>query len=208
MLSKNENLLEPKKLKKAEYKSATRSKNLIQTAFAALLQEKTIDKITVVDIVKKAGINRGTFYAHYATPHDVYIQISTDFLSKIAEVVGEFDLLAFLDNPYEKLHQVSIYLMENIKSYRLLAGLSSAYSFVIEFKSTLVKMIMDQTEFPNKEKNAAELEIIISFLSGGLVMVYFDWVGGKTDQTIEQVEETLCKFISTCKPGITYLKTL
>ena len=49
---------------KAEYRSALRSKKLITDALVELLDEKTLDKITVTDIVKKTDINRGTSYDH------------------------------------------------------------------------------------------------------------------------------------------------
>lgn len=56
---------------KAEYKSAVRSRKLIRGALAELLHEKPLDKITVTDVVKRANINRGTFYAHYLDIPDV-----------------------------------------------------------------------------------------------------------------------------------------
>ena len=56
---------------KAEYRSAIRSRKLINKALADLLQEKPLDKITVTDVVNRANINRGTFYAHYADIPDV-----------------------------------------------------------------------------------------------------------------------------------------
>nr|MCR5103355.1 TetR/AcrR family transcriptional regulator [Eubacterium sp.] len=37
----------------------------IYDAFFILLQDKDIDKITVSDVIKKAGIVRSTFYNHY-----------------------------------------------------------------------------------------------------------------------------------------------
>ena len=49
---------------KAEYRSAIRSRKLINEALADLLTEKPLDKITVTDVVSRADINRGTFYAH------------------------------------------------------------------------------------------------------------------------------------------------
>ena len=37
----------------------------IYEAFFLLLKEKEMDKITVSDVIKKAGIVRSTFYNHY-----------------------------------------------------------------------------------------------------------------------------------------------
>ena len=56
---------------KAEYRSAIRSRKLINDALADLLTEKPLDKITVTDVVNRADINRGTFYAHYKDIPDV-----------------------------------------------------------------------------------------------------------------------------------------
>jgi len=43
----------------------TTTKRAIQSAFLALLEERTLNKITVRDITDRCGINRNTFYYHY-----------------------------------------------------------------------------------------------------------------------------------------------
>ena len=55
--------------KKAEYRSAIRSKRMIKQAFLSLIKEKDISKITVTELVERADLNRATFYAHYP---DIY----------------------------------------------------------------------------------------------------------------------------------------
>ena len=57
---------------KSTHKNAVRSRQMIKKAFAEMLNEKDIAKITVTDIVEKAGISRGTFYAHYMDVYDLY----------------------------------------------------------------------------------------------------------------------------------------
>ncbi len=42
-----------------------RTRKTIKEAFVELMEEKGFDAITVKDITTRAGINRGTFYAHY-----------------------------------------------------------------------------------------------------------------------------------------------
>ncbi len=70
---------------KAEYRSAIRSRKLIRQAYVELIKEKDIDKITVMDVVNKADINRGTFYAHYKSVFDVSEQIGNEILSALLE---------------------------------------------------------------------------------------------------------------------------
>ena len=49
-------------MEKKEYRSALRSRKMIRQAFFELLKEKSFEKITVTDVVKKADVNRSTFY--------------------------------------------------------------------------------------------------------------------------------------------------
>jgi len=58
------------------------TKRAIQHSFIKLLNQKTIDKITVKDIVEDCGINRNTFYYHYADIFDLLQDVfNTEILS-------------------------------------------------------------------------------------------------------------------------------
>lgn len=56
----------------------------IMRAFFELLQEKTLDKVTVSDIASRCGINRNTFYYHY---HDVYDLLESLIASELGKVM-------------------------------------------------------------------------------------------------------------------------
>lgn len=59
------------------------TKMLIRRAFTELLRQKPIQSISVKELCEAAGINRGTFYAHYT---DIY-----DLLDKMeAEMFADF----------------------------------------------------------------------------------------------------------------------
>ncbi|MGI5896169.1 MAG: TetR/AcrR family transcriptional regulator [Oscillospiraceae bacterium] len=57
------------------------TKMLIRRAFTDLLKQKPLQNITIKELCAAAGINRGTFYAHYT---DIY-----DLLAKIEEEMFE-----------------------------------------------------------------------------------------------------------------------
>ncbi|SIO20385.1 transcriptional regulator, TetR family [Carnobacterium alterfunditum] len=62
----------------------TRSKKAISDALVELIEEKDFKTITITDIVNQAGVNRGTFYKHYAYKEDILKEIQDDCLEKFA----------------------------------------------------------------------------------------------------------------------------
>lgn len=63
---------------------STASKTAIQDAMIALLAEKEPGQISVQDIVKRAGVNRSTFYAHYLDTGDLMKKIEADMVAPLA----------------------------------------------------------------------------------------------------------------------------
>ena len=51
---------------------------LIRKAFTELLEKKPIQSISIKELCERAGINRGTFYAHYTDIYDLRRQIEED----------------------------------------------------------------------------------------------------------------------------------
>lgn len=55
-------------------KRIRRTKQAIRNALFQILEEKSLDQITVTEIVKAADINRSTFYFYYTDIHDLFMQ--------------------------------------------------------------------------------------------------------------------------------------
>lgn len=49
-----------------------RSREALQTALFRLMQDQPYNNISVSDIVRQAGVNRSTFYAHYQDKDDLF----------------------------------------------------------------------------------------------------------------------------------------
>lgn len=69
---------------------------LIQKAFTNLLKEKPIQSISIRELCEKAGINRGTFYAHYQDIYDLLEKMENDmmqdFLAALEPLLGDKNL--------------------------------------------------------------------------------------------------------------------
>ena len=59
--------------------SSRKTRARIKTAFAEIINEKkSLSKVTVTEIVKRADITRSTFYTHYDDIYDVAIDYQMD----------------------------------------------------------------------------------------------------------------------------------
>lgn len=61
--------------------SSEKTRKLIRNTFAELIKEKQeLNKITVSELVKRADINRGTFYNHYDSIYDVAEELEAEII--------------------------------------------------------------------------------------------------------------------------------
>ena len=176
---------------KSEYRSAVRSRKLIKEALADLLLEKPLDKITVTDVVNRAQINRGTFYAHYADIPDVIHHLIDETFSQIRDAIS--DLTPGMENlPRALLTQVQRILESDMNFYqKVLASSASAY-MQEHLVNILLAYVLQQAALFSPE-NAMAYELSIRFCAGGLSNLYRDWFAGKLPLTLDQLTDEACR---------------
>lgn len=182
--------------KKSEYRSAIRSRSLMKEAYAALIQEKQSKKISVSDIIRRADLNRGTFYAHYASPDDVRDEIFDDVICKLNEVLEGFNFANFLQNPYPVFNSVEKLLSDNLEFYQRIVFHTTTESFVGKLKKILVNYILCDKSVPEDVKNGPQFFIALDILAGGMISLYVDYVQGDVDIPIEKITETLTVLVA------------
>ena len=65
------------------------TKETIEKVFISLLQKKPVEKMTVTEICKLAGINRSTFYKYYMDCYDVAEQMQKQALTSFERILGK-----------------------------------------------------------------------------------------------------------------------
>ncbi len=58
------------------------TKRMLKEGLMRLLKEKSLDKISITELCREAGINRTTFYRHYEWPRDVLTEMQNDFFAE------------------------------------------------------------------------------------------------------------------------------
>ncbi len=181
---------------KAEYRSALRSRRLIQQALADMLLEKSADKITVTDVVKKADINRGTFYAHYTSIQDLISGILMEHMQVIKEMVrGSMTEDKAID-PRIIFRHVNHMLSENVDFYRKVLCSGLGERILEQLRQLLLDYLMEME--PEIGGDDHEYYVfMISFGTGGAIALYRDWFHGRLPLSLDAVSEMAADVLGT-----------
>ena len=195
---------EPKRLK-AEYRSSIRSKTMIKEALLELMIEKPFDKITITDIVKKADINRGTFYAHYDNTSEVLKSISTSVMDEISSVFKAKNNSDVLWNPRGYLKQISDFFLTNpnyfarlVETDKIGEVLNEArYSAIEKILNDLKKDLKKVDQLIDPSSNArAQLAVILDYSISGICALYTDILTEKIPVTLEESAEYIANLLA------------
>jgi AcrR family transcriptional regulator len=180
---------------KAEYRSAIRSRKLIRQAFVDLMQEKEIDRISIQDIVNRADVNRGTFYAHYAGTYAVLEQIENEIISTLLELLDEFQHSKIIENPLPFLTKVADFLEQDLEFYRSLIRAKGAITFLNKLKALFIDKIVSDEKTLSRIKNKDQFFIYVNFFTSGMVGLYQDWFNHKLNNSLNDLTQALNQII-------------
>ena len=186
----------PGTVKKAEYRSAARSRRLIRDAYVNLMQEKPIDKISISDIVREADLNRGTFYAHYSNPMDVLMEIANEILGDVEGFFADFSFTDFLQNPMPLLLRVEKMLADNYDFYRRINIHAASIGFTDQIKKILIEYISSNKSVPENLRGNPHFKVALELFAGGLISVYLGFVLGTIRASAREITETISILIS------------
>lgn len=180
---------------KKEYRSAIRSRRLINRAFLELLQEKPFEKITVTDIVKHADINRSTFYAHYPDVRGLVEALMDNAVNKSVALISELDFQALFTDPTPFLTEMLSIGMENMELYRLLGRSDFVMRQVEEMKIIFMKKAVTESGFPEEIRRSNLFQIQITFFIGGILNTFQQWLQGNLICSTEEILEQIASLI-------------
>lgn len=172
---------------KAEYRSAIRSRKLINDALADLLTEKPLDKITVTDVVARADINRGTFYAHYKDIPDVVDHLIQQTFSTIRDAMISHSA-SDLNIEHTLLSTIQRILEEDMSFYRKILNSSASAIMQEQVVAVVTEFMLEHKDrfYPGSQE---EYQIAIRFCAGGLSNLYRDWFSGKLPYTLGELTQ-------------------
>lgn len=176
---------------KAEYRSARRSRKLINNALAELIKEKPLDKITVTDVVTRADLNRGTFYAHYTNIQDVInsqLNEACIALQKALTLHNQSRERSDTPDPTDVLQKLQEFLESDFTFYSSLLTSSVSTAAIEKIRNVFIDYMLEhESEYSVHDHDRYVFGIM--FASGGIITIYQDWFNGKLPMTFDQITE-------------------
>ncbi len=182
---------------KATYRSALRSRRMLREALAELLAEKDYDSITVADVTRRADLNRGTFYAHYANVDELAQEMYGSVTAKALEFADETLEHSFYDDPTPTLDRLGEFFESDAVLYRNLLASRGADAFIESLRTSIRAHILAQPCLADKRTDMGVLAQT-DFVSGGLISIYRSWLtGAYGDAGIDVVTQQASRLIRT-----------
>lgn len=172
---------------KAEYRSSIRSRKLIREAFLDILRENGSAKMTVTEIVRRADINRATFYAHYPDVQGVVDEIENEIIGKMFDVLKSSPKGDFFLDPSPLLSSVNSYVADNIDQFRILVKANEALPFMEKMKSAFVDFMADYEGVPEIIRCNPLYKLRCIYFAGGIMSIYQQWLLGNLNCSLDSV---------------------
>ena len=166
---------------KSQYKSAIRSRKLIKNAFSRLLQKKDFEKITVTEIVKLSGLNRGTFYAHYSNVVDVLEEIEREVTDKILSLFSSYKS-QIIETPAPFLLDIAEFLQKDYDFYKRLICAKVGENFIDKLKEFFVSTVIEEIASDDMQ-DKGKFVLVVRFYTNGFATMYVDVFKGKLNVT-------------------------
>lgn len=155
-------------------------KRIIADTLFELSQEKPLSKVTVLDISKRSGIGRQTFYNHFKDKNDLIRWIFTLTLNRW-DLVEKEGYYAYLCDLYRKAEENRPFL----KQACMLSGQNSLVEEIYIITYNYHKRhIMAQL---GDEPISHELEYALRFDAFGSTNCYIQWLTAKVPLTAEDM---------------------
>lgn len=173
-----------------------RSKAALRTALLQLMAQKPFHSITITDIVKQAGYNRGTFYANYGTKEEL--------LNDMIEGKIE-DLLHAFRAPYERVdafyphelhaHSVMIFdhVARNADFYTVLTRSEVRPALREKILVSLEQIILEELRC---ETHGIDTELMVIYSLHALLGLIFHWIEGGFVHSPSYMREQLVRILN------------
>lgn len=168
------------------------------TAMLSLLENHTLDQVSITQICRTAGLNRGTFYLHYTKKEELYEEVMEAIID---------DLLDAYFEPYEKNPQLSTHTLDasTISFFDHISKYRSFYASIYKYapNAHLQKRIYDKMYelfytdllYRKDTDQTIDIALLAGYQAGAILGMARTWIFNDFKQDVHHLNAQLKKIM-------------
>ena len=152
-------------LKKYNQESNQITRESLEISLMQLLEKKELKKITISELVERAGVSRAAFYRNYSSKEQILEEIFKNTVQGITDKLEEFNFKT-------EMYQIWLFLFKEAKKEARVISLAIDYNF----EKLLTQAVFDFLEKRNHNAKKMTNSYMNSFWSSAVVSVFSKWI--------------------------------
>ena len=152
-------------LKKYNQESNQITRESLEISLMQLLEKKELKKITISELVERAGVSRAEFYSNYSSKEQILEEIFKNTVQGITDKLEEFNFKT-------EMYQIWLFLFKEAKKEARVISLAIDYNF----EKLLTQAVFDFLEKRNRNAKKTTNSYMNSFWSSAVVSVLSKWI--------------------------------
>ena len=179
------------------------TKMLIRKAFTELLWKKPIQSITVKELCEKAGVNRGTFYAHYTDVYDLRSQMEAELMEDFRRALDPLlDMHGNAPSPAEVTADIFKCLKDNMDICTVVLGEYGDREFAMRLIALGWERCQEHYSRLRIKASPRQMELFYAFVSSGFVGLMRKWLETGMDNGAGEAAELSQRLMDQCVKAI------
>lgn len=175
-----------------------KTRRQLKKGLAALMKEKSVNQITVKELVEEVDINRSTFYLHFKDIQDLLREIEENMEAQIKRAIEEHPIVSGNENAFYFIEDMFRLLDEEREISKALIGPNGDMGFIHRIERIIKENSRGTLEkmFPGKKE---DLKYFYAFCLSGCLGLVKVWLNEGEEKSPEEMAQMTFNMIANAK---------
>ena len=175
-----------------------KTRRQLKKGLAALMKEKSVNQITVKELVEEVDINRSTFYLHFKDIPDLLREIEENMEAQIKRAIEEHPIVSGNENAFYFIEDMFRVLDEEREISKALIGPNGDMGFIHRIERIIKENSRGTLEkmFPGKKE---DLKYFYAFCLSGCLGLVKVWLNEGEEKSPEEMAQMTFNMIANAK---------
>ena len=180
-------------MEKKQDRRVRKSKDSLKNSLIELIQSKSVNNITVKELVIKADLNRSTFYNYYCDIPDMLKKLEeelyTEFLYTIERHIYKCDKnIDISEGTHEFIEDMCNVIKDNYDFCKCIFSKNGDLNFLFELEEIIENHLRDQLK-EKFDRKVDHLSYVYSFFKSGYIGILKTWMKGGCKESTKEIAD-------------------